>query len=275
MGNFTVSIEQPSSVVKMTQVLQENCFSPVISPSCFSLESPFDAYDLLIGSDCKLFIGSGPRPKRDGFIALARGFGVELGPGANPQVFSSSHVNVKYIEEKMQDEWSELYRSTSSQESSHWESYKQGTASSIPFKDGLLDFVFASHVFEHLYNPLGHIEHWSRKLKVGGMVLLVIPAQSGTKDYVQPLTRLDVLIREFEEKSFSPGIASYREWGKAIGNITKAEQLYSQRSSIHVHTYDCNSIIFVLEWAISRGLFDQFLIETCPCTKDFLVALKK
>lgn len=43
------------------------------------------------------------------------------------------------------------------------------------FCDGSLDFVFSSHCLEHLERPFEALCEWSRKLKKGGYLILILP----------------------------------------------------------------------------------------------------
>lgn len=45
----------------------------------------------------------------------------------------------------------------------------------IKENDNALDFIFSSHVLEHLDQPYHALEHWFSKLKVGGRVVLYLP----------------------------------------------------------------------------------------------------
>jgi SAM-dependent methyltransferase len=45
----------------------------------------------------------------------------------------------------------------------------------LPLKDGTMDFVFSSHVLEHVDEPAKAIEEWLRVLKSGGYLLMLIP----------------------------------------------------------------------------------------------------
>lgn len=45
----------------------------------------------------------------------------------------------------------------------------------LPFADGSQDFVFASHVLEHVEHPLGMIRDWFRTLKIGGYLVICVP----------------------------------------------------------------------------------------------------
>jgi SAM-dependent methyltransferase len=58
---------------------------------------------------------------------------------------------------------------------------------------GGYDAVLASHVIEHVANPLGALDEWKRVIKPDGLVVLVVPHRDGTFDHQRPLTTLDHL----------------------------------------------------------------------------------
>jgi len=45
----------------------------------------------------------------------------------------------------------------------------------LPFRDGTLDFICASHCIEHIEDPVQAIQDWGNKLRTGGLLLLVVP----------------------------------------------------------------------------------------------------
>jgi len=55
---------------------------------------------------------------------------------------------------------------------------------------GSYDALLASHVLEHLANPLGGLRAWSRAVRPGGHLLLVVPHRDGTFDHRRPITPL-------------------------------------------------------------------------------------
>jgi SAM-dependent methyltransferase len=52
------------------------------------------------------------------------------------------------------------------------------------------DALLASHVVEHLANPLGALAEWQRVVRPGGYVLLIVPHRDGTFDHRRPITSL-------------------------------------------------------------------------------------
>ena len=48
-----------------------------------------------------------------------------------------------------------------------------GDAMSLPV--GKFDYIFSSHMLEHLPNPVAALEHWKTRLKPGGVLFLYLP----------------------------------------------------------------------------------------------------
>jgi SAM-dependent methyltransferase len=64
--------------------------------------------------------------------------------------------------------------------------------------DGSYDFVAASHVLEHVANPLRALQEWKRLLKPSGTILVVVPHKEGTFDHRRPFTSFDHIKADFE-----------------------------------------------------------------------------
>jgi len=59
--------------------------------------------------------------------------------------------------------------------------------------DDSYDAVLASHVIEHLANPLGALAEWRRVVRPGGHLLLIVPHRDGTFDHRRPVTPIEHL----------------------------------------------------------------------------------
>jgi predicted SAM-dependent methyltransferase len=70
------------------------------------------------------------------------------------------------------------------------------TLESLP--SGRFDFVIASHVLEHLHNPVQALRTWRRVLRTGGVLLLIVPDARYTFDRGRPLTRYEHLLWDYE-----------------------------------------------------------------------------
>ena len=64
--------------------------------------------------------------------------------------------------------------------------------------DGTYDFVLASHVFEHLANPLRTLEECKRVLVPEGALLIIVPDRRATFDRKRPFTSFDHLKADFQ-----------------------------------------------------------------------------
>jgi SAM-dependent methyltransferase len=71
-----------------------------------------------------------------------------------------------------------------------------GRLDEVPDAD--YDALLASHVIEHLANPLGALAEWQRVLRPGGHLLLVVPHRDGTFDHRRPVTTLEHMRRDAE-----------------------------------------------------------------------------
>jgi SAM-dependent methyltransferase len=59
-----------------------------------------------------------------------------------------------------------------------------------PLASASFDFLLASHVVEHLANPLAALRAWARVLRPGGVLVLLLPHRQATFDHRRPVTEL-------------------------------------------------------------------------------------
>jgi len=60
------------------------------------------------------------------------------------------------------------------------------------------DFVAASHVLEHVANPLRALQEWKRIVKPSGTILIVLPHKANTFDHRRHFTTFDHIRSDFE-----------------------------------------------------------------------------
>jgi ubiquinone/menaquinone biosynthesis C-methylase UbiE len=60
------------------------------------------------------------------------------------------------------------------------------------------DFLLSSNCLEHVANPIKALTEWTRVVKAGGGVVLVLPNKASTFDHRRPTTRFDHLLEDFE-----------------------------------------------------------------------------
>ncbi len=72
-----------------------------------------------------------------------------------------------------------------------------GHACSLPFHDHTLDYVVASHVLEHVANPVAALAEWYRVVRPGGLLYLVVPNRRAAWDRDRELTPVAHLLDDF------------------------------------------------------------------------------
>jgi SAM-dependent methyltransferase len=183
---------------------------------------------------------------RPSFYELAKGKGLEIGPGPKPRIVNSQVTSVRYLEMLTQEEWArDDVKNKYGTSEADWTRYIIGSASSIPVDDASLDFIFSSHVFEHLANPLGHLVHWRSKLKDGGVVLAIVPDMLSCKDYTARISTLDELVSERKQGVWTPQSHHYQRFSEYRRVPLRTE------GSIHVHFYTNSNMPSILEHATS------------------------
>jgi SAM-dependent methyltransferase len=73
-----------------------------------------------------------------------------------------------------------------------------GDLCGLPFRDDSLDYVVASHVIEHVANPVKALWECARVVRHGGMVYLVVPDRRFTFDHTRALTPPEHMIADFD-----------------------------------------------------------------------------
>lgn len=72
-------------------------------------------------------------------------------------------------------------------------------ASDLPMiSDQTYDFVVASHVLEHVANPLRALHEWKRVLRPQGVLLIILPDKRATFDHRRPHTPFEHLEADFQ-----------------------------------------------------------------------------
>jgi SAM-dependent methyltransferase len=239
------------SLVSNEKKLYETAVPLDESPGSLQLHWPLgiglsDQCDLVLDfSDAaRLFVHK--HLSRSSLYELAKGKGLEIGPGPKPRILNSQVASVRYLEMLTQEEWArDDVKNKYGTSEADWSQYILGTASSIPVDDASLDFIFSSHVFEHLANPLGHLVHWRSKLKDGGVVLAIVPDMRSCKDYTARTSTLDELVGELKQGVWTPQSHHYKRFSEYRGVPFRTD------GSIHVHYYTSSNMPSILEHATS------------------------
>ena len=263
-----------STITHITTPLSRH-MTPLNFPYEFSREIDPHSCDLFLSAKSetkgRLFLSIHKVLNRNEVLSACVGKGVELGPGLNPQVRPGKTVNVTYLEQSSPEDWDRLYNDTGTRpvDQSLWENYRIGEAKAIPFENHSLDFIFSSHVFEHLSNPLGYLEYWKSKLKAGGMVTGIVPDVAGCKDYVYSPCPMADFIDEYDDGDMEPKLHHYERWAKFRAPNGSPQEYFDKRRSIHVHFYTARNMSELLDFAVNNLGFKWFNIRHTPNHKDF------
>lgn len=238
-------------------------------------QCPCGAVDLELdfhsAADQPLFLGVNRPLSREWLYEHCMGRGVEIGPGPVPQILPRPDREVSYVEQMPAEDWNRLYNSGGKYpvRPELWSHYVVGEASNLPAPDGSLDFVFGSHVFEHLANPIGHLRRWRDKLKSGGRIAMVVPDLHGTKDGIHHRCSLESMIDEDRRDIWLPEPAHYARHLRRNLDDRRLIALMERGESIHVHYFDNINCQQLLDFAVRELGFADYVIRHSPNNKDF------
>jgi SAM-dependent methyltransferase len=246
-------------------------------PQCLPLLSRF-SLTIYNRNKNEIILTSGPLGDIRKFLTpLIHGTGIEVGPGLKPQILPSRTVDVRYVEHVHPLDWHKQYGKTPPQlpEESLLERYVESSATQLEFvENNSLDFIYSSHVFEHLPNPFKVLKKWHSKLKHGGWILAVIPDPRYTFDYRQPLTsKFDALKEESDDADSIP-FEKYERWSKFTAPHQTAAEFMKRKYPIHVNFFTPESLSISLDDLIAKEFFEKIFIYTVPNGKDYALVLK-
>lgn len=245
---------------------------PPLSPSLL----PAANIDVLASGGSDVFLAISKKLERKNISSLCRGTGIEIGPGVTPQILARPDVDVLYAEEKSREDWLKTYAYKMHKydavdvEALPWERYRVATAFNLPAEDNTLDFIFASHVFEHVVNPIGHLQHWLSKLKSGGIIAGILPHCDYSVDYQMLPSMLPTMALEYQRGERTPNINHYRMiFGK------DAETKMAEGRTLHVHFYNERNVQDLFNFISSQLPLAGFRIQWERNYKEFFFVVVK
>jgi predicted SAM-dependent methyltransferase len=128
-------------------------------------------------------------------------------------------------------------------------------AADLPFEAGMLDFIIASHVLEHLPFPLAALENWYRHLAPRGTLLLRIPDMRFTFDAKRARTALGHLLEEHSNRTRFDRRAHFMDWLQGVSDCRPGTPEFEQELrrllemdySIHYHVWTTDDVRELLE----------------------------
>lgn len=218
------------------------------------------------------------------------GAGVELGPGHHPMPMLFPDVTVRYV-----DRWDP------EQNRALFPDVAAGSTFTTPdvianldldrltaLADESQDFVVASHLLEHLANPLSQLEDMHRVLKRGGVALIFLPDRRYTFDRKRSPTPLDHLIADYRDRVTVVSDEHLEDHLRKTGvwqdswteEDRRQEFAFNRKRSIHVHCWTEDEFLPVLVHTIvAMGtqweLLDAMFVEDVTDGFEFGFALRR
>jgi SAM-dependent methyltransferase len=198
--------------------------------------------------------------------ALSRhldGTGIEIGAGSQPFPLPHPGTTVLYLDRWLPGEQLELFDEVDDEPFTPPDIVCDLNVDQLGMlRDESLDFVIASHVLEHVANPIGLLDDIHRVLRCGGVAVVLLPDMQRTFDRNRPPTDLDHLIAEHEAGVTEVDDEHIREFLQYTDPgyqelVVDAEPAAlravfdrHRRRSIHVHCWSERSFQPVIDHAI-------------------------
>ena len=209
------------------------------------------------------------------------GSGIEVGPGRYPFRLLPPESKVRYVDKLDVDDRRRLRDELGHEP-------EEGCHGSAPVElepdviadldvdrlravaDGGEDFLIASHVLEHLAEPVGFLDEIHRVLRPGGLAMILLPDRRRTEDRFRDPTPLGHLVAEHRagvtEVSEAHLVEYLRDRGRPVGRSAaeRARTFARYRDqSIHVHCWDADEFAEVLVWGIEHLGHQWELVDAC------------
>jgi SAM-dependent methyltransferase len=127
------------------------------------------------------------------------------------------------------------------------------------FGSATMDFIVASHVIEHVPNPLGLLEGIHRVLRPGAVVVLLVPDRRHTFDRGRPPTSLEHVVADYDNGETEVTDAHVAESIAHLQDVEAMSENERQRAfaeqrarSLHVHCWTPMEFNELLAYAIER-----------------------
>lgn len=227
---------------------------------------------------------------RRALIRHCSGAGVELGPGHLPFPLPYPGTTAQYVDRWLPEASRSLFP-------------ELGAAAEFPQPDivadldqdrlsalaeGSQEFVIASHVLEHVADPIGLLADIHRVLRPGGTLLLLLPDRRKTFDVGREPTPLDHLVREFrqdvrqvDDEHIEQFLRGTGGWDDSLEPAEREAVIKTHRSrSIHAHCWTESEWPAVMEFCIRElgqtwELVDVLNVEDVPASNEFGMVLRR
>jgi SAM-dependent methyltransferase len=194
------------------------------------------------------------------------GAGVELGPGHHPFPVPYDGVRVTYVDRWLPDENRNLFPELGEAAFPVPDIVANLDVDKLAaLEDDSQDFVIASHILEHLADPIGMIDEMHRVLKPGGIALILLPDRRRTFDRRRHPTSLWHLVAEHEaevtevDDEHIVEFIRYTETDAEVAAFDRMEReeqseviARHRERSIHAHCWTADEFTQVIAYTIGR-----------------------
>ena len=190
--------------------------------------------------------------------------GLEIGPLASPLVLKSEgpilyadYVSAEELRAKSAPDPNVRVEDIVSVDFSLTDTPLAALSSRLP----PLQYVVASHVFEHVPNPVGWLRELAALLEVGGLISLAIPDRRFTFDYLRSETTLAALLAYDIERLSHPSVAQLIDHYLNVSKVDQVEAWNSGCDGKVLERYHSLEIALYLAEKALRGEYVD-----CHCT---------
>ena len=210
---------------------------------------------------------------------FVRGEGIEIGALDRPMPFPE-HVKVRYVDHMSHEELLVRFADLNRDAIVKPDFVSDGQRLEAVPSDSQ-DFVVASHVIEHMQDPIMAIKNFLRVLKDDGTIFLAVPDKRDTSDQKRSLTSIDHLLEDHEtgvhvsRASHFLEYAEFGEGGDPAHIFDRAKQLSESDVRIHFHVWTPTSFVAFLDTIVRRYRLPATVRMMCSSPGEFVVVIAK
>lgn len=242
-------------------------------------------------TDAPLKVGDHPNAlARRTLARQLHGDGIEFGPGCHPIPLGPFVERVRYCDKLNRGEFADVFPEAAAEIDQfpdpldfHMDFEREDFPRLIG--ESSADFLVASHLLEHLVNPILFLERCHRLLRDDGLLYLVVPDPRSNRDRDRRRTRLADVVERYQKRAVElPDDAIVQFIREAEQPTTpfgprspdfewRIEQ--HRRRSIHVNVWIVDDIVEILEY-VGRSLrLPWELVDGLICATEIVLLLRR
>jgi predicted SAM-dependent methyltransferase len=198
-------------------------------------------------------------PVRQLFARHLIGRGLELGALHHPYRTPLSAIETRYVDRWTPEEAKELFPELGEVDFTAADYIADMNTERLSMiEDQSQDFVIASHVLEHVANPLALLTDMHRVLRPGGTVIILLPDMRRMSDFRRTPTTVEHLAEEYERDVREVDEAHLEEYARNVnhyegeGQELKEYLAHLAQRSIHVHAWSEEHFFAALHYAVEN-----------------------